>query len=651
MKFKNKSQKQLVTVLALSAVLFTSCDPLGLQPVDKVAEEKFWENPQLARSYVNRLYLWKPVTANQYFQSEQWSDNAIGNDDPDNNVFRPRKISQREYDALTSPGIAPWDAQYKMIRSVNIGLDRIMETPGLDEAKGKQMLAECYVFRALLYLEMEQYWGPVPLVDKVLTITDNTMIPRSSREELFEFMLADLDRAIALFKESGLKPAKGLANESAAELAKSRIALYAACAADASAKGLYDKLSGDESVKSLFRFTNTSNHYYEIALKAAGNVIGKYSLDPSYENLFNSENGYKSPEAIWPVGYKDQQRVDFNPAKENGPNGNYYEFQGSKSWGRRGSAFPTQDLVDCYYQKDEADGKWKQWWKTRQVLRGMNGSVDAQTGDFKGTGENYHVMYQNRDKRFYTTIIYDSCYYAGCIVRTWIDDTFNKEKFSARHTGFIYTTNLDAPTGRHASSGTITSYYPRKFMQGKTNEDGTLDVTQPTTCFFMFRYAEVLLNYAEAAIKLNKEKEALPKINEIRNRAGLDNFDASVVGHNLWEEYKLQRRVEFAYEVPGHRYYDLLRWSEAEGKSVIEELNRGPKAMMIFRKGVEIDKVAEIGYPVAAGEPGYFVPRIETRRFTYELHNRVFDEAKYYFFPFSQSLIESYNGFVQNPGW
>mgnify|MGYP006978893852 CR=1 FL=1 len=40
----------------------------------------------------------------------------------------------------------------------------------------------------------------------------------------------------------------------------------------------------------------------------------------------------------------------------------------------------------------------------------MNGSVDPQTGMFKGSGENYHVMYENRDARFYATIIYDSCF-------------------------------------------------------------------------------------------------------------------------------------------------------------------------------------------------------------------------------------------------
>lgn len=643
-----------VAFSALAATCLMACDPLGLDPTDKVAEDKFWENKELARSYVDRYYLWAPVTANHFFTSEQWSDNAIGNDDEDNNNFRQTKIFQRAYDALTPPGTAPWDGQYKNIRAVNIGIERLPNVPGITENELNEMLGECYFFRAWLYFEMEQYWGTVPIVDRVLDVMDETMIPRATRQELFDFMLADLDKAIGYFKASGETPELGKVGLNAAELVKSRVALYAACAAEASSKGLYDKLPGSDESKTLFRFTNTADHYYQLAFTAAGNVLGKYSLDKNYANLFNSDAGNVSPEAIWPVMFDDQKRSGFNPSYHNGPHGYYYERESAEEWNVRGSAFPTQDLVDCYYQQDEADGKWKKWWETSQVRDGMNGSVDPLTGMFKGSGENYRVMYEKRDKRFYATIIYDSCFYAGNVVRTWIDDTRNKEMYSALHTGFSVTTLLDAPTGRHNSSKTITGYYPRKFLQEKNTNTGASDKeTQRKTCYFMLRYAEVLLNYAEAAIKLNKTGEAQDAINQIRNRAGMDNFDPKVVGHDLWEEYKLQRRVEFAYEVPGQRYYDLLRWNEAEGNTVIEELNRGPKAMMIFRKGVEIDQLGEgkKGYPVAPGEEGYFVPRIETRRFEYELHMKVFDDAKYYTFPFSKSLLESYQGFVQNPGW
>lgn len=641
-----------ISLAVLTSTLLMACDPLGLEPVDKVEEERFWENPELARSYIDRYYMWAPVSATQFFTSEQWSDNSIGGDDPDNTNFRQTKIFRRAYDALTPPGIAPWDAQYKNIRAVNIGIERLPNVPGIDEVKLNQMLGECYFFRAWLYFEMEQYWGTVPIVDRVLGVMDETMIPRSTRQELFDFILSDLDKAISYFEESGTTPELGKVGVNAAEVVKSRVALYAACAADAGSNGLYDKLPGSDESKALFRFTHTADYYYQIAFIAAGKVLGEYSLDKSYANLFNTDAGNVSPEAIWPVMFDEKKRDGFNPSKFNGPHGYYYERNSAEEWNVMGSAFPTQDLVDCYYQKDEADGKWKKWWETKQVREGMNGSVDPQTGMFKGSGENYSVMYEDRDARFYATIMYDSCFYAGNMVRTWIDDTPNKEKFSALHTGFSVTTLLDAPTGRHNSSKTITGYYPRKFLQEMNTTTGASDKeTQRKTCYFMLRYAEVLLNYAEAAIKLNKMAEAQDAINQIRNRAGLDNFDTKVSGHDLWEEYKLQRRVEFAYEVPGQRYFDLLRWNEAEGNTVIEELNRGPKAMMIFRKGVEIDKLGQKGYPVAPGEDGYFVPRIETRRFEYELHTKVFDDAKYYTFPFSQSLLESYHGFVQNPGW
>lgn len=639
-----------ISLSLLASILLMGCDPLGLEPVDKVEEDRFWQNPELARTYIDRYYMWAPVSASHFFTSEQWSDNAIGNDDPDNQNFRQTKIFQRIYDELNPPGTAPWDGQYKNIRAVNIGLERLPQVPGLDEAKLNQMMGECYFFRAWLYFEMEQYWGAVPIVDRVLNVMDETMIPRATRQELFDFMLADLDKAIDCFQKSGATPVLGKVGVNAAELVKSRMALYAACAADASSKGLYNKLTGSEETKRLFQFTKTAEQYYQIAFTAAGKVLGKYSLDKSYNNLFNTDAGNISPEAIWPVMFDDKKRDDFNPSKHNGPSGTYYA-RTSESWGLRGSAFPTQDLVDCYYQKDEADGKWKKWWETKQVREGMNGSVDPQTGMFKGSGENYHVMYENRDARFYATISYDSSYYADNIIRTWIDDTPNKEKFSSLHSGFSITTLLDAPSGRN-SNMTITGYYPRKFLQGLKTSSGALDKElQRKTCYFMLRYAEVLLNYAEAAINLNKLTEAQDAINQIRNRAGLDNFDPSVSGHDLWEEYKLQRRVEFAYEVPGQRYFDLLRWNESEGKGTIEELNRGPKAMMIFRKGVEIDQLGKKGYPVAPGEEGYFVPRIETRRFEYELHMKVFDEPKYYFFPFSKALLESYRGFEQNPGW
>ena len=78
-----------LNILALcAAVSLSGCDPLGIEPTNKIGEEQFWSNAQLTRTLVNQFYLWSPAGANIAFQSEQWSDNACGNIDRDQNTFR-----------------------------------------------------------------------------------------------------------------------------------------------------------------------------------------------------------------------------------------------------------------------------------------------------------------------------------------------------------------------------------------------------------------------------------------------------------------------------------------------------------------------------------------------------------------------------------
>ncbi len=656
-----KRMKASILFAGIALVGFTSCDPLGIDPVTTVDEDKFWENPQLARTFINNFYLWEVTGANQTFQAEQWSDNAIGGNEKDFDTFRQSDFTQRDYDDLDGINCVtiPWADSYKRIRSTNIGLVRIPTVAGLKDDQKNQMLAECYFFRAFQYFELACYWGAAPYVDKPLDVFDMTMIPRTGREDLFDLILADLTEAEKLFDLAGVTPERGMLNKNVVLSIKSRVALYAACAADASKSGMYAKLSGSDETKKLFTFTKDAASYYQIAYQSAGAIVGKYALDSSYENLFNTDKGNTSTESIWPVMFKMSQRDGFNPAAKNGPDSYYYgaNEKASPIWNIRGAAFPTQDLVDCYYQQDNKDGVWKQWWKTEQALVDMNGSVDA-AGNYKAQTENYEVMYENRDKRFYTTVLHDGSYYGPKdsmhLIATWVDTTDNKTtaaKYSALHTAFRVTLNMSVATGR-ASAQTITSYYPKKYMQGNAwNNDGTINSNQSTTSYFMIRYAEILLNYAEAAIKLGKEGEAIVKINEIRNRAGLDDFNAAAVGHDIWEEYKIQRRVEFAFEVPSQRYFDLLRWNEAEGNSTITELNQGPKGLLIFKKGMQSELLHENGVALKPGDAGHMVPIIETKRFDYEVFEKKFDEAKYYFIPFQKTTLNSYKGLTQNPGW
>lgn len=641
-------------LLASTLGVMTACDPLGVEPTSKVEESQFWGNPQLARAYVDDLYLRTGETGSGHtFQSEQWSDNCLGNLQTDWDDYRQYGFYMRSYDEQSSPGIAPWSGSYQTIRRIYVAIDNI-NTAGLEAGLKNQLLAESHFFLAYVYFDMMKFWGTVPYVEKALNLGDNTFLPRSKREIVFDNILGNLDKAVEYFDASGLKGAIGRVNKDVANAFKSRVALYAGCAAEASAKGLF---SNDDEA-GLFKFEKNASHYYDLAYNAANAVTG-YDLEPEYETLFTSQTAHTSKESIWPVLFKKDQRDGFNPTAKCGPNELYYTSTADKQfdWECRGGTYPTQDLVDAYLMKDEATGKWMNWWETSQMAA-LN-VVKGADGEITGSGEDYRKMFENRDKRFYATIQYDGSYRGPkeekYIIQTWIDDTDPKNtlKYSALHTGMRYLESKDvAPTG-YASEQTITSYYLKKYSQlDQFNEDGSINKDQKTTCYFNIRYAEVLLNKAEAAIKLGgKDAEAKSAINKIRNRAGIGDY----TGSDLMTELKTQRRLEFAFECPGHRYWDLLRWGESEGKSVIKELDTASRGLWISRKGVESQTygVGLMGYPVEPGDEGYITPTFKTYKVDKlsQYYERKFDHARYYFFPFNKTSFSGYDEIQQNPGW
>lgn len=444
----------------------TACDPLGVEPTTKVDQDRFWLNPQLSRSYVNNFYLWTPAGSGHNFQSEQWTDNCQGNKESDWNTYRQYAFNDRRYDENTSiDGFTiPWSSSYKHIRAVNIGLERIATSNSLSETIKNQLLAECYFFRAQEYFELEKYWGAVPYVDQSLTLNDNTFIPRSKREEIFDYILADLNESLKFFELYGGKPTIGMVNIDVVNSFISRVALYAANAAEASAKGMYSD--------ALFTFEKSASHYYEISYNAAMKVIGKYTLEPNYADLFISTEAHVSSESIWPVMYDLSKRSGFNPTEKNGPDGYYYgENPQNKSWDFRSGIFPTQDLVDCYLQKDAVDGKWKKWWETSQA---QSLGVKIENEEIVGVGADYRKMYEDRDARFYATITYDGAYMGPkeemYLIQTWIDNSDKDPEvskslqYSALHTGYKNVTNINSVPGARGSSQTITGYYSRKYL-------------------------------------------------------------------------------------------------------------------------------------------------------------------------------------------
>lgn len=103
---------------------------------------------------------------------------------------------------------------------------------------------------------------------------------------------------------------------------------------------------------------------------------------------------------------------------------------------------------------------------------------------------------------------------------------------------------------------TTTGYYLRKGVDETHDVIARHESTQPLV---IIRYAEVLLNRAEACYRLNDAAGANAAVKEIRARVGLPYADKA--GDNLWKAIRQERKVELAFE--GFSYWDLRRWGVA----------------------------------------------------------------------------------------
>ncbi len=168
-------------------------------------------------------------------------------------------------------------------------------------------------------------------------------------------------------------------------------------------------------------------------------------------------------------------------------------------------------------------------------------------------------------------------------------------------------------------NNTKTGYYMRKFLSESAYwGPGTAgNVRRP---WVLFRYAEVLLNFAEA---LNEAQgpvaEVYTYINQVRSRAGMPALPAGLSKDAMRDRIQKERQVELCFE--DHRFFDVRRWKKGE-----QLFNRAVTGMRITKNGSTFNYT----------------------RFTVE--NRVFN-AKMYRFPFPQSELNKATKLTQNPGW
>jgi hypothetical protein len=249
---------------------------------------------------------------------------------------------------------------------------------------------------------------------------------------------------------------------------------------------------------------------------------GTYSLTPNYSNLFSDPNTNRnSPEVILSLQYVPATTRTWT---------DFWDFAPNSVGGRVSSLAPTQELVDDYVM--------------------LNGRGIAETG----SGYDEANPYANRDPRLTATVVYDRY-------------NWNNGGGANGTSKVIYIKPGSDPTrpgpdeysaGRQSSSPT--GYYWRKYFDPTALANFTSGNN-----LHLFRYAEVLLNYAEAKNSLGQMDAAVwnKTIGALRTRAGFTDANAlTYPGGNITNIIRRERRAEFAME--GIRIDDIRRWRIAE---------------------------------------------------------------------------------------
>lgn len=218
---------------------------------------------------------------------------------------------------------------------------------------------------------------------------------------------------------------------------------------------------------------------------------------------------------------------------------------------------------------------------------------------------------------------------------------------------------------------TFTGYHILKFSLDDKRFDG---VAESYNSIPLIRYAEVLLNYAEAKTELGQMDASVwaATIGMLRDRAGISNALPTVADSYLQQVYfpetsdkyllevRRERGIELAYE--GFRYADLLRWKkghllEMQWKGIYVPAKNTPMDLdgngtpdVSFVDKIPADKIAGVVYYVVDGKAARLTEGDKGHITWRDDEKRVFDDKKYYN-PISNEDIVINPALTQNPGW
>ena len=162
--------------------------------------------------------------------------------------------------------------------------------------------------------------------------------------------------------------------------------------------------------------------------------------------------------------------------------------------------------------------------------------------------------------------------------------------------------------------------------------------------YVVMRYAEVLLNYAEACLNTGDQSEAKKYINMIQERAGSKTISQTV------DMDVLKREKSYELWLEGCRWFDVMRWKDAKAIERLKNVGSDSPHLFdkLFRAPKADDRKVTWEHGTEANSRFYTVSTSAAKDAGFEVG---FKEGKHEFFPYPQTVKDKNPNLEQNPGW
>ncbi|TZF85069.1 RagB/SusD family nutrient uptake outer membrane protein [Pedobacter sp. BS3] len=542
-------------ILAVMAGILVSCQKLDIKPTNVVTEDVVFNGEAGMNVYMANIYRKLPIEDFRYRPGGEGRAGMNLHHEWQNFFHMGAAIGEMvgpfgdTYEITSGFGYWPYDD----IRAVNYVLENLPKySANFTGNRVNELLGEAYFCRAFFYFALVKRYGGVPIVTTVQNYPQQSIeelqMHRDKEEDVWNFIGEDLDKAYEMMPE---KSPRGRANKYVALALKSRAMLYAGSIAK---YGSVNYVDGDARAQGLVGIpAESANGFFTKAWEAASLLEGKYELynQTPGDKVKNYVDAFLDPASKENILVRDYSKL---PNLESAHSWDATFSPGYMTVGPESRAYPTLEFVE----------RW-----------GKLPIVDA--NDYPIKYDNLADLMNGLEPRLLATV-----YFPGATLRGYTFDT-QRGLYENMFTGTA-TQEVAKPLDSRASitasdpntlyngrriigqagmkrpgspdNATRTGFFVRKYIDYNKDKSQT-GLFQSEQAWIEFRYGEILLNRAEAAMELSNPGDALYCINQLRERAGGPHLNSITL-----DDVRNERCKELAFE--NHYYWDLKRWRIAD---------------------------------------------------------------------------------------